>query len=58
MPYLSSPSEKVEALNKARGEKPASDIETNQLRVQPGFETYCNPFIRTRGIIPDNRTIH
>lgn len=64
MPYLDSPCEKVEALDKARGAKPASDIEVKQLEYNLDLdisETYCNPSIMVRrawSIIPDECIIH
>lgn len=38
VPYCNSPSEKVEALDKARGAKPASNIEVELLQSTPGFK--------------------
>lgn len=40
VPYCKSPSEKVEALDKARGAKPASIIQVQLLQSTPGFKQW------------------
>lgn len=42
VPYFNAPSEKVEALDKARGAKPASDIEVKQLQDTTWIQSHLN----------------